>query len=189
MEIGAVYSELRVSLLTYIKSKIRSKEDAEDILQNVFIKISRNIGSLNDGKKLKSWIYSITRNAIIDYYRSQAIKRSSTLDESIEEFLPQEDYADDTRGLDQCLGAMIARLPVDYQTIIVASEINGISQKDLAEKYNIAYPTIRSRVQRGRERLKQLLTDCCHIEADRHGNILNSNKKSDCDDSCNSCSE
>jgi RNA polymerase sigma-70 factor, ECF subfamily len=189
MEIGMIYTELHTSLLTYIKSKIRSKEDAEDILQNVFIKISGNIDSLKDEKKLKNWIFGITRNVIVDYYRSKAARRSNTLDESMEDFLPEENSTDNTKGLDQCLGAMIAQLPDDYRTIILESEIKGISQKELAEKYRLAYPTLRSRVQRGRERLKQLLTACCHIEADRHGNILDSNKNTDCSNSCNSCPE
>jgi RNA polymerase sigma-70 factor, ECF subfamily len=189
MEIGAIYSELHTSLLAYIKSKIRSKEDAEDILQNVFIKIASNIDSLSDDKKLTSWIYSITRNAIIDYYRSKASKRTNTLDENLEESLPEESSTDNTKGLDLCLSGLIAQLPEDYKTIILDSELKGISQKELAEKYNMPYPTVRSRVQRGRERLKQLFTNCCHIEADKHGNILDVNKKSDCDDACNSCSE
>jgi RNA polymerase sigma-70 factor, ECF subfamily len=189
MEIGAIYSELHKSLLAYIKSKIRSKEDAEDILQNVFIKISVNINSVSDDKKLTGWIYTITRNAIIDYYRSHASKRNNSLDENLEELLPEENSIDDTKGLDQCLGGMIAQLPDDYKTIITDAELKGISQKELAEKYNMPYPTVRSRVQRGRERLKQLLTNCCHIESDKHGNILDVNKKSNCDDACNSCSE
>jgi RNA polymerase sigma-70 factor (ECF subfamily) len=189
MEVSAIYSEFHSSLLTFIKSKVRSKEDAEDILQNVFIKISANISSLSDDKKLTSWIYSIARNAIIDYYRSNANKRSQSLDERLEEVLPEETAANDAKGLDECLGGMIAQLPDDYKTIILDSEIEGISQKELAVKYDMAYPTVRSRVQRGRERLKQLLNNCCHIEADKHGNILNVDKKSDCGDACNSCSE
>jgi RNA polymerase sigma-70 factor, ECF subfamily len=188
MEVGAIYSELHNALLAYIKSKIRSKEDAEDILQNVFIKISGNIESLQDEKKLTGWIYSITRNAIIDYYRTNKAKRNNSLDDALTESLPEEDNADTTKGLDGCIGSMIAQLPDEYKTIILESELNGISQKELAEKYDMPYPTVRSRVQRGRERLKQLFNNCCQIEADKHGNILDVERKSDCGDTCNSCS-
>ena len=189
MEVGLIYSELRNALLAFIKGKISSKEDAEDILQNVFVKISMHIDSLGDEKKLTSWIYTIARNAITDYYRANASNRTGRLDDNISVSLADENQTDDTGGLDKCLGGMIAQLPADYKSIITDSEIKGIKQKDLAEKYNMAYPTVRSKVQRGRERLKQLLTNCCNIEADRHGNIMEATKKKGCDDACNSCTE
>ena len=50
--------------------------------------------------------------------------------------------------------------------------MRGVKQKDLAAKYNLAYPSIRSRVQRGREKFKELLLACCTIESDTRGNIL-----------------
>jgi RNA polymerase sigma-70 factor (ECF subfamily) len=188
MEVSSIYSTFHSALLGFIRSKIRSKEDAEDILQNVFIKISGSIESLYDEKKVTSWIYSITRNAIIDYYRSNKAKRNDSLDEALTESLPEEDTDDNTKGLDGCIGSMIAQLPDEYKTIILESELNGVSQKELAAKYDMAYPTVRSRVQRGRERLKQLFNNCCQIEADKHGNILDVERKSGCGDSCDSCS-
>jgi RNA polymerase sigma-70 factor (ECF subfamily) len=187
MEVGAIYSEFHNSLLVYIRSKVRSKEDAEDILQNVFIKISSHINSLSDEKKLASWIYTVARNTITDYYRTNGSKRMDSLDERAAMHLPDENTEDNTKGLDQCLLGMIEALPEEYRAIMYDAELKGIKQKDLAQKYNLAYPTIRSRVQRGRERLKQLLTNCCNIETDKHGNILDVSKKFDCDDSNNPC--
>jgi RNA polymerase sigma-70 factor (ECF subfamily) len=79
---------------------------------------------------------------------------------------------------------MIALLPEEYKGIIEDAEIHGISQKELAEKYNMAYSSMRSRVQRGRERLKQLFYNCCHIKTDSHGNVLQAQGRPDCESPC-----
>ena len=72
------------------------------------------------------------------------------------------------------------KLPDEYREIIIDVELNGVKQKDLAAKYDLAYPSIRSRVQRGREKLKQVLLDCCHIQWDNRGNILEVKSKPAC---------
>jgi RNA polymerase sigma-70 factor (ECF subfamily) len=187
MEITPIYKQFHSDLLSYVKNKVRSREDAEDILQNVFIKISANLDKLTEDVKLKSWIFTITRNAIIDYYRVNATKRKVAVFDAMDENLIEGDDADPTKGLDQCMSSMIGLLPEEYRDVIIDSEIKGIRQKDLAEKYGMAYPSMRSRVQRGRERLKQLFYNCCHIETDKHGNILAAQGRSDCDGPCKPC--
>lgn len=187
MEVTTIYKQFHSDLLGYVKSKVRSREDAEDILQNVFIKISSNIDKLTEDVKLKSWIFTITRNAIIDYYRVNATKKKVAVPEEIDENILELDDPDPTKGLDQCMNSMISLLPEEYRDIIIDSEIKGIKQKDLADKYEMAYPSMRSRVQRGRERLKQLFYNCCHIETDKHGNILAAQGRTDCDGPCRPC--
>ena len=187
MEVTTIYKQFHSDLLGYVKSKVRSREDAEDILQNVFIKISSNIDKLTEDVKLKSWIFTITRNAIIDYYRVNATKKKVAVPEEIDENILESDDPDPTKGLDQCMNSMISLLPEEYRDIIIDSEIKGIKQKDLADKYEMAYPSMRSRVQRGRERLKQLFYNCCHIETDKHGNILAAQGRTDCDGPCKPC--
>lgn len=184
MEVASIYKQFHSELLGYVKSKIRSREDAEDILQNVFIKISSNVDKLAEDVKLKSWIFTITRNAIIDYYRGNANRKKVAISEEIHEDLVEQEDIDPTKGLDQCMNTMIGLLPDEYRDIIVESEINGVKQKDLAEKYGIAYPSMRSRVQRGRERLKQLFYNCCHIETDKLGNVIETRGRNDCDGPC-----
>jgi RNA polymerase sigma-70 factor, ECF subfamily len=187
--VATIYSQFHQSLLTYIRSKIRCKEDAEDILQNVFIKISNHVNTVSEKEKLNNWVFTVTRNAIIDYYRVNASKKSTPLDETFSEYLVEEQTTDSTKGLEHCLHSMINLLPDEYKSIIIDSELNGEKQKDLAVKYNMGYSSMRSRVQRGRERLKQLLYNCCHIETDARGNIISAQAKKDCGDPCSSCSE
>jgi RNA polymerase sigma-70 factor, ECF subfamily len=187
--VATIYSRFHQSLLAYIRSKIRSKEDAEDILQNVFIKISSHVNTVSEKEKLNNWVFTVTRNAIIDYYRVHASKKSTSLDESFAEYLVEDPAPDSTKGLEHCLHSMINLLPEEYKSVIIDSELKGEKQKDLAIRYNMGYSAMRSRVQRGRERLKQLLYNCCHIETDARGNIISAHAKRDCGDPCSSCSE
>lgn len=184
MEIAGIYTEFYRSLLSYVRSKIRSKEDAEDILQNIFTKISANAASLSEKEKIQNWLFTVTRNAVIDYYRVNSKKQNVELDQKFSEQLLDEEIVDSTKGLDQCVATMINLLPDEYREIIIDAELHGVKQKDLAEKYNMAYPSMRSRVQRGRERLKQLFYNCCHIETDSHGNVLQASGRPGCDSSC-----
>ncbi len=184
MEVGAIYNEFHRELLGYVRSKIRSKEDAEDVVQNVFIKIAANVDKLDGKEKLKNWIYTVTRNAVIDFYRANARKGRVAVVGEIPDDVFDEADIDPTKGLDQCMHTMIALLPVAYRDILIDAEIKGIRQKELAARYGMAYASMRSRVQRGRERLKQIFYNCCHIETDRMGNVMEMRGK---DGACEGC--
>ena len=172
MEFAAIYTQFHQVLFGFVKSKVNNHQDAEDIVQNVFIKVANGVNDLNRKEKLQSWIYAIARNSITDYYRASAHKKSLSFEENITDNFTDEEYNDTTKGLDCCLIDFVNQLPEEYREIIIDVEMKGIKQKDLAEKYNLAYPSIRSRVQRGREKLKQILLECCHIKWDNRGNIL-----------------
>lgn len=184
MEVAGVYTEFRMVLLRYIRSKIRSSEDAQDILQNVFARITANTDLLSDKNNIQHWLFTVTRNAIIDYYRVTASKKNMSVNEEFLGDVLEEEVVDSTKGLDQCIYKMIELLPEEYKAIIIDSELSGIKQKDLAQKYNMPYSSLRSRVQRGRERLKDLFHECCHIKTDALGNILSSHPKKDCNIPC-----
>ena len=156
-------------------------------MQEVFVKIAAKLSSLTDNEKLKSWIFAITRNSIIDYYRKNANSKRTDITEKIINEIKDENDVDATKGLDKCLKGFIQKLPAEYRDIIIDSEIKGIKQKDLAEKYNLAYPSVRSRVQRGRSRLKEMLLNCCKIEVDSRGNILEATSKNNCGNDCGDC--
>lgn len=173
MELATIYNQFHQALLGFIKSKVNNHHDAEDILQNVFIKISSGLNDLSRSEKLQSWIYTIARNSIIDYYRVSRNNKDVMMGNDISESFTQEEYNDTTKGLDCCLMNFMNQLPGEYKDLMIDVELKGVKQKELAQKYNLAYPSIRSRVQRGREKFKQLLLNCCNIESDNRGNILN----------------
>ena len=82
-----IWKNFNQQLLGFIKARINDQEVAKDILQEVFIKIHQKIDSIQDKQKITSWIYQITRNTIIDYYRK---KKQDTVELVLEDILPEK---------------------------------------------------------------------------------------------------
>jgi RNA polymerase sigma-70 factor, ECF subfamily len=184
MELDQLYTDFKGVLFSYIKSKVSNLHDAEDILHDTFIKIAANLDSVNRSEKLRSWIFTVTRNNIMDYYRKKnGGSVNIALTDEVSGEPPEEEYNDITKGLDCCLMNFLNQLPAEYRSILIDVELNGAKQKDLVDKYELAYPSIRSRVQRGREKLKQILLNCCNVEWDNRGNVLEVQKKNGCEPS------
>lgn len=172
MELATVYTEFRSVLLKFIKSKVSDTYDAEDILQNTFVKVVSNISNIQDHEKLQPWIFAIARNTITDHYRKKGNGSTIEFDDELPGNIPEVVPDEMARSLDCCLMNFLYQLPHEYRDILIDVELNDVKQKDLVEKYKLAYPSIRSRVQRGREKLKQILLRCCDIATDSRGNLL-----------------
>ncbi len=114
-----IWHEYQQKLLAFIRTKVNENDIAEDILQEVFIKIHSQISSLEEETKLRSWIYQITRNTIIDHYRTK--KTQYDLPEWLEQPEP-DDEAIIRQELSLCLTPMIKRLPKKYRLAIQLSE-------------------------------------------------------------------
>ena len=167
---------------SYIQRRVSNPEDAEDILQEVFVKIHTHVDSLQDDQRLVPWLYSITRNAVIDYYRQNrpGVELSEDLlDES--ELQEDDPAAQLARGLEE----MLACLPEKYRQPLQLAELEGMKQKEVAGHLGLSLSGAKSRVQRGRILLRQALLDCCHFEFDRRGNILDYVPRQLCCQSCN----
>lgn len=155
-------------LRRFIRSRVADAATAEDILQDVFVKIQRRLGRLQDPAKLQGWIYQIARHAIIDHYRT----RKETVD--VPDTLPARpaEYDPEIEGLKASFRRMIDNLPGPYREALVLTEFEGLTQKELAERQGISLSGAKSRVQRARERLKQMLLECCTFAFDRRGSII-----------------
>lgn len=156
-------------LITFIRSRIGDESEAEDILQEVFIRIHRNLCCQEDWEKPDAWFYQIARNLIIDHYR----RRRESL-EIPENLAAEPDFPEDDpeTALALSLTGMIAELPEPYRQALLLTEYHGLTQKELAEKMGISLSGAKSRVQRGRERLRDMLLSCCHFVLDRRGRIM-----------------
>jgi RNA polymerase sigma-70 factor (ECF subfamily) len=161
----------------FIRRRVQDPHSAEDILQDVFLKIHTHIDSLRTHDRLTSWIYQITRNAIADYYRAQ--RPTAELAETI----PAADaLADDdvVRELSPCVAAMVAELPEAYREALRLTEYQGLSQKALSERLGISFSGAKSRVQRARAKIKEQLLACCHFQFDHAGRIIDYQSRCGC---------
>ena len=174
-----IYQQFHHELECFIVKKVNDRALAKDILQDVFVKIHLHLHTIQDQAKLNAWIYQLTRNTINDHYRKLKV-----IDEKAE--IPidiTEQFIQTEKGLENCVSPFISLLPTKYQEALILTDINGMSQTQLAAQLNISYSAAKSRVQRARQKLKTLFTDCCSIHTDTYGNVL-SYKKLDCNKPC-----
>jgi RNA polymerase sigma-70 factor (ECF subfamily) len=159
-------------LLAYIRSRVPNEADAEDLLQEVFLRVHRHLCCNPDWERPEAWFYRITRNLIVDYYRQREWS------EIPEDYPGPDDTAldalqeDPEAQLALSLKETVQALPEPYRQALVLTEYEGLSQKRLAERLGISFSGAKSRVQRARRKLRDLLLKCCHFELDRRGRIL-----------------
>lgn len=178
INIEKIWDEYKAPLKQFICRRVSNQCDVEDLLQYVFYKICLNENMLKDSGKARSWIYQITRNTIIDYYRMK--QDHLDISEVREEKLIQEIEGKSVNyEISQCLAAMVKNLPEKYKEAIVLTEYKEMSQKDYGEAIGISNSGARSRVQRARVKLKETLMDCCALEFDSYGDIVNYEHKKD----------
>lgn len=173
-----LWEQISITLSKYIKKHINNKSDAEDVLQEVLLKIYSNIDDLRDYRKISVWVYKIAKNTIIDYYRRKN-KEMVQLAENVFE----EDIDEDSCNteISKCLNKMIEYLPEKYKEVIKLIEYNGLTQKEVSQHLGISVSAVKSRVHRARAMLKKMLIECCYIELDRLGNVIDyKHKTSDC---------
>ncbi|SIR33038.1 RNA polymerase sigma factor SigZ [Pontibacter lucknowensis] len=174
--VAPVYLEYEAKLRSFVLKRVRDKDEANDILQQLYVKLYKHCEQLQDVRNMNAWLYQIARNAVYDYYREQG--RSMPLeDEGKLEELSQEPERQDTESL---ILPLINMLPAEYAEPLRLSEIEGISQKEIAERLGMSYSGAKSRVQRGREKLKELFVECCHLELDRKGALVSAIAKESC---------
>jgi RNA polymerase sigma-70 factor (ECF subfamily) len=177
-----VWEAFHIPLHQFIRRRVSDESAAEDLLQEVFLKIHQHIGGVKDARQLESWLYTLTRNSIVDYYRSQrpTLPLDAARDLALPEHLPDDDIVSE---LLPCVRSMVFSLPAQDRQALVLTEYQGLTQKEFGERLGLSFSGAKSRVQRARERLKQQLLDCCHFELDRRGHILDYQSR------CASCGE
>lgn len=181
-----LWKSYRNKLHSFVLNRVNDSAIAEDIVHDVLLKAYSRRDTLKDKNKLQGWLYQITRNTIIDYYRK---KKPVENDESdfvkISAFQEEVARLDDTQKLAQCLLPLVQELPEHYRDAIVLSEFDGLTQKDIAAKFNLSLSGAKSRVQRARKLVKELLMECCKLEFDSRGDVMSYEKRDGC--GCNDC--
>ena len=167
-----IWKELHNRLFGFILRRVRSEHDAEDILQTVFMRIHEKLGALKEEGSLTQWVFQITRNAVADFYRERAKQASMT--EHLAAEPPQERMPaphtlwrrEALAELARCMEPMVRRLKTPYAEAILQTELDGATHREAANRLGISLPAMKARVLRGREKLKDVLLDCCRLEID-----------------------
>lgn len=150
----------------FLRKRVSQAADADDLLQEIFAKIQAGLKDVEDPAKLESWLFQVARRAVIDHYRG---KRMRALPLDLAAAPPAKDVA---ALVASWLEPLMDELSPEDREALRLTDLEGVSQKELAGKLGLSATGARSRVQRARARLKGLLEACCDIETDRRGNAV-----------------
>jgi RNA polymerase sigma-70 factor (ECF subfamily) len=168
-EINTIWIDLNEELYKFILGKVKDEQTSKDIHQEVFLKIQTKIHQLKHTSKLTSWVYQITRNTIIDYFRKVNNKSVSISDLEIPE---AEVNSFDYSNLTSCINQKIESLSSLHKEAIILTAFKNYSQKELAEHLKISYSGTKSRVQKAKKILRENILDCPNVESDSTGKLI-----------------
>ncbi|SON49899.1 RNA polymerase sigma factor SigZ [Vibrio tapetis] len=181
MKFESIWSAYQSSLKAFLHSRIANPEDAEDLFQEILIRTYHGFQTVTDGSKIKPWLFQIANNTIIDFYRKNKKQNALTEDDL---WYSEQNSEQVIHDLSQCLLPFINQLPNQDAELLIAIEIEDVSQKDYAYKHGINYSTLKSRVKQSRAKLFNLFNNCCDFSIDSRGNIMEYQPKSGNCDRC-----
>lgn len=164
-----VWQEHRGELKSFILKRVRGAAEAEDILHDVFLKMLAGLGSVQRVDHLRAWLFTVARNAVADHFRSK--RPTQELPEDLADH-GQEGASGQVEDVGACLRPMIDALPENLRLAVVLADLEGLRQREVAQRLGISLPAVKSRVLRGRLLVRRMVEDCCHLELDARGSIM-----------------
>lgn len=186
-DLSSIYEAYHGKVLAYA-AKLLGRDEADDVAQEVFVKVGRSLAALEDPSKLASWIYAITLNTV----RDTARKRSSCPDRASGSPEPAREDEDVDAPLSRvpdtasrtpeervvrnemvaCYLDYVKQLPRNYYQVYVLSEFEDLSNEDVARRLSLSVGTVKIRLHRARARLHGELRRNCRCYYNGRGELM-----------------
>ena len=170
-----LWGEVLGQLRSFVRRRIADPDRAEDLVGEILLRIHQNLGSVDDRERLTHWVFRVARNAVIDEYRRAGRGRELLLLPSpaevavIRPLSGPADRSDVLEELANCLRPLLGELPPEQRRAVELIDLDGLQQADAARRESVSLSGMKSRVQRGRRRLAELLGQCCALTLDARG--------------------
>jgi RNA polymerase sigma-70 factor (ECF subfamily) len=165
------------ALRALARALLRDEHAAEDLVQEVFLRVHDSIAELRDAERLGPWVYRIARNVLADRRRALSPEQ---LPHGEEPAFVEDEAENLNAEVERWLRAMLCDLPAASREAVQLADLERLSQRAIAERLGLSLSGAKSRVQRGRRQLWSLLRSCCHLELDRRGNVLGYERRGTC---------
>ena len=166
---------LEAELRPFVARRVSGAADVDDVVQDVFLRMQRGLGGLRDEQRFGPWVYQVARSAIAEHRRGRA-RHPLAVEPPAElpDPAPPAPLDDDGLACDLAaqLAPFVAMLPSPYREAVTLTELEGLSQREAAAMLGVSVSGMKSRVQRGRARLRALLEACCDIALDARGRVI-----------------
>jgi RNA polymerase sigma-70 factor (ECF subfamily) len=174
-EARGAWNEIEARLRPYVARRVASRADVDDILQEILIRMHRGLAKLHDGERFGSWVYRIAQNVIRDSRRARSrepFERLPEVPERADTDSNEEELTALQGELGACVGLFVAQLPSPYREAITLTELEGLTQLEAADMLGLTLSGMKSRVQRGREKIRDMFDECCRISVDCRGRVV-----------------
>ena len=180
LDFTQVYTEFHPKILRYLERLTGDREEARDLVQDVFLKVDKGLTKFEGRSSLSTWIYRIATNLSHDRFRSASFQKGekqTLTDEFVEENKENknawtgegETSAEqqlERKEMSSCINRYIYDLNEDYQKVLVLSEYEGLKNKEIASILGITLDTVKIRIYRGRVQLKKRMEKGCDVTPD-----------------------
>ena len=177
-ELDTNWVELQSLLTKYVRTKV-DVDVAEDLAHDILLRVLQNEDALAEAENPLAWVYTIAKNRITDYYRKRSnIFSTNDVDGSETTLIDSESMPESVEDeFSKCLRPLTNRLEPKYKEALLLIDFNEIKQAEAADRIGISISGMKSRVQRGRTKLKEEILACCAIEKDRFGKVIDYKQK------------
>jgi RNA polymerase sigma-70 factor, ECF subfamily len=175
-----IHDEFRPRIFRYLR-RMLGETDAEDVCQEVFVKVDRALPGFRGESSLATWIYRIATNAALDHVRSASFRQAKANVESADDDAlgdPNGDRAETThlpdtllvrKDMNDCIRGIVDSLPELYRTALVLSDLEELTNAEIAGILNISLDAVKIRIHRARTRLrKEMEKKCVFYRDDRN---------------------
>jgi RNA polymerase sigma-70 factor, ECF subfamily len=182
-DFSIIYAEYYPKIVGYLRRHVGEAE-AEDVAQEVFVKISRSLDGFRGESQLSTWIYRIATNAALDHHRNpssrQATKTVDILtddDLSSEERVLLQDRAPlhDTslirKDMNDCIRGLVNDLPENYRVVLMLGDLEGFTNAEIADILGLSLDTVKIRMHRARRNLKKAMDTACNLYQDERNEL------------------
>jgi RNA polymerase sigma-70 factor (ECF subfamily) len=172
-ESRGVWRDLETRLRPYVGRRVASAAEVDDIVQEILIRVHKGVATLREDERFGGWVYRIAARAIADFGRARS--RDPLAPAAVVADAPHDDAAeaaDLQLELGECVALFVAQLPSPYREAITLTELQGLTQKEAAAMLGTSLPGMKSRIQRGREKIRAMFEACCEVSVDCRGRIV-----------------
>lgn len=184
-----VYEAFQPKIHRYL-TRLVGAEEAEDLTQEVFIKVGKALNNYRKESQMSTWIYRIATNAAIDRMRNPSYRRELVEKQPgscLNKVNPTEDGETEAgvscqpclleeqvvhKEMNDCIRGVIENLPNNYRTVVILSQLEGLPNKEIAEILELSLDVVKIRLHRGKARLKKELLHYCQFSWDERNEFI-----------------
>lgn len=176
LDFQTIYEIFQSQIYRHV-TRIVGAQDAEDVTQEVFAKVNRELSRFRGESQLFTWIYRIATNAAWDWLRSPSFQRTVLIEAGAPDKAPSVEEHLVRMETNQCIRYFVDCLPVNYRTVLVLIELEGLKNREVAEIFGVSLGSVKINLHRAKAKLKKELDTHCTIYSDERNELTCNLKK------------